>query len=769
MEVPTRADRAIVAMRGFFYNAGMKAMNCPESRSCGTERHHSLSGRLLTRFCLVASIVFSIPGLSLAQEETPDPLRVLGDEANRALEDQLMRQFHTAVDARKEAYEQIESRADCERWQRERREFFLNAIGGLPERTPLQARTVGELRGEGYRVEKVLFQSRPGFHVTGNLYLPDGDGADPGPWPGVLVPCGHSHNGKAAGGYQRTAILLARHGMAALCYDPIGQGERYQSLDFEQENEFFPSLLPRKLETPHPRVRFLCTVEHTMMGIGSILLGSNVAQYRIWDGMRAIDYLQSRDDILADRIGCVGNSGGGTLTAYLGALDDRIVATMPVCYLTTFRRLIETKGPQDGEQNLFGQIAFGMDEADYVMMRAPRPTLIGASTRDATFDIGGTWDLFREAKRFYTRLGYPERVDLSEPDLRHGMYLPHREAAARWMHRWLRGSEKDIREVDPATLPDPITDEQWLALSEGDWTQEELYCTPEGQVLLMPGERSVFEINAAIESQLRPDREARWGALSDEEKRALVRETIGGSDNETVAPPRLDTVGTIVRDGYRIDKVVLRAGDEDENRIDLPGLLFVPETPKPDALPLLYLHGESMKTEAGPGGVIERWVREEGRIVLAAELRGIGETETGHGKPDYGRGRFGPDSQEIYLAYLLGQSYVGLRVDDVRRWTAAFREAAEPSEPIELHASGEAAIPALHAAAISSDDYARVRLERMIPSWADLLPATVSLNQLVNSVHGALHHYDLPDLVRLAGRGRVELLSTVDAAGERKE
>ena len=93
--------------------------------------------------------------------------------------------------------------------------------------------------------------------------------------------------------------------------------------------------------TPHPMVRLLCTTEHTMIGLGSALIGGNVAQFRIWDGMRVIDYLQSRPDILADKIGCCGNSGGGTETAYLMALDERIAAAAPGCYLTTFRRLIE--------------------------------------------------------------------------------------------------------------------------------------------------------------------------------------------------------------------------------------------------------------------------------------------------------------------------------------------------------------------------------------------------------------------------------------------
>jgi len=403
-------------------------------------------------FFFIAALFSTTATTATADED----LTVLQERADgvapgKLLEVYLKRQFYQHLDQRLASYEKLKSRADCLAWQKQRRDFFIRQLGGFPERAPLNAKIVGRLKGKGYHVEKVIFESRPNHRVTANLYLPQ---TEP-PYPAVLVPCGHSHNGKAAGGYQRISIVLAKHGMAALCYDPIGQGERYQMLDFENDHEHFSSV-SYPLKVPHPRVQFLCTTEHTTMGLGCILLGSNIAQYRVWDGMRSIDYLESRDDIIADKIGCTGNSGGGTLTAYLMALDDRIVAAAPACYLTTFRRLIDTRGAQDAEQNIFGQIAFGMDEPDYVIMRAPKPTLICASTRDVTFDIDGTWDLFRQAKRFYSRLGFPERVELNEADVPHGFYLHHREAVARWMHRWLLGKDKVIQEADPLALPEAI-------------------------------------------------------------------------------------------------------------------------------------------------------------------------------------------------------------------------------------------------------------------------------------------------------------------------
>ena len=153
--------------------------------------------------------------------------------------------------------------------------------------------------------------------------------------------------------------------MAALCFAPIGQGERSQILDAEGKVQFDDT-----------------TTEHFLVGVGSILVGRSTARYRVWDAMRSIDYLVSRPEIDPQRIGMTGCSGGGTLTSYTMALDDRVSCAAPACYLTTFRHLIETIGPQDAEQNIFGQIEFGLDHPDYVLLRAPQPTLIRSTTGD---------------------------------------------------------------------------------------------------------------------------------------------------------------------------------------------------------------------------------------------------------------------------------------------------------------------------------------------------------------------------------------------------
>ncbi|MCA9071302.1 MAG: acetylxylan esterase, partial [Planctomycetaceae bacterium] len=279
-------------------------------------------------------VLFAVP--TLAQE-----LTVLEKPRPQMLRDALRVQVHAALDKRLQAYEARTDPAEITAWQQDLRSKFVESLGGYPKRTPLNPQIVGKFEADGYRVENLIYESRPQFFVTANLYLPK---TKP-PYPAVLVPCGHSPNGKAAGAYQRISILLAKHGIAALCYDPVGQGERKQILKTNTKGD------------PLPIGEFTATGEHTITGVAPILLGENLASYRIWDGIRSIDYLTSRPDIDPKRIGCTGNSGGGMMTSYLVALDDRIQAAAPGCFITTTRIKNERPGPGDAEQNIFSQTA----------------------------------------------------------------------------------------------------------------------------------------------------------------------------------------------------------------------------------------------------------------------------------------------------------------------------------------------------------------------------------------------------------------------------
>ena len=667
------------------------------------------------RAAMILSLVV-IPTMTHAQD-----LTVLGPGADQTAPEKIVYAYlqqlaYAAFERRTAAYEELKTREQLTAHQERMRQFFIDSIGGFPRRTPLKPQIVGKMSREDYRIEKVIFESQPRHYVTGVMYLPT---AKP-PYPGVLVPCGHSANGKASEPYQRASILLAKNGLAAFCYDPIGQGERYQILSDEGKRKYGS------------------TTEHTLVGIGCILLGTNTARYRIYDGMRAIDYMLSRGDIDPKRIGCTGNSGGGTLTSYLMALDERITCAAPGCYLTTLHRLIDTRGPQDAEQNIHGQIAFGMDHADYIMMRAPKPTLMCVATHDY-FDIGGAWDTYRQAKRFYGRLGFAERVDLVETDAQHGFSTDLRVGMVRWMRRWLLG------------IDDAITESEF-----GIFTDEELQCTPKGQVMLADGARSVFDLNTDMEERLARERRSFWKQTPKAEALQRVRDIAGVRRLADIPDCKQEQVGVVERDGYRIEKLVLRP----EHGMPLPALAFAPPRSNDDAY--LYLHEGAKEADAGDGGPIERLVR-AGHLVLAVDLPGIGETRSG--KPG---GQFGSEFKTYFLAYHLGKSFVGMRTEDIlacARFLTTYRKRTNPYR-VHLTAIGEAGPPALHAAALEPQAFASLTLRRSVVSWSNVVHTPETRNQLVNAVHGALRVYDLPDLLATLPEGQVTVEEPLDAAGQ---
>lgn len=620
--------------------------------------------------------------------------------------DQLQQEAFAALDRRSSAFEDLKSLNQVTEYQQRLRKFFVKQLGGFPERCPLNGRTVRKIEAEGYRVENVIFESRPQHHVTANLYVPNG----PGPFPGIIVSSGHSRTGKTADYNQRFGIALALHGMAALCFDPIGQGERSQILDDRGEPKF-PGT----------------TTEHYLIGVGSILVGRNTAGYRAWDAMRAIDYLVSRSEIDPKRIGMTGCSGGGTMTSYVMALDDRVACAAPACYLTTMRRLIETIGPQDAEQNIFGQIAYGMDQPDYVLMRAPKPTLISATTADF-FDIRGTWDNYRQAKRVYGQLGFPERVDLVEVEGKHGVQPQNLAAIAQWMQRWLLGRDEAVPIAELRTQP------------PGD-----LLCTESGQVMRLPGERSVFDLNAEYEQQLSGQRRTQWETQPRMAMAEKVRETTGIRPLDKLTPPTWEDLGRVQRKTYHIDKLVFRT----DAGVPLPALTFHPKSPDADAY--LYLHDDGKLGDSGVGGAIEKLV-DDGYAVVSVDLRGQGETGLGKRDPLIG------DAKAYYLSYLLGKSLTGSRTEDAlaaAHFVAYYQRKKDSPRRVHLVGVGQSGIVALHAAALRPDLFASITLRGVPRDWASVVKQPIPAGMLEGTIHGALEIYDLPDLVQLAGKDKV--------------
>jgi len=666
--------------------------------------------------CFLLNMVFAEENLEVL------PGKIDGFKPNEMMYQYLRGQVREEFENWKSEYERRKSSQQISGYQKDLRQKFLEAIGGLgDERTPLNPQIAVSAVRDGYRVEKIIFESQPNFYVTGVLFLPDSAKYKP-PYPGVLVPCGHYKNAKAAETYQKMGALLALNGMAGFVFDPIDQGERSQKL------EDLPGLISVKA--------------HNMIGIGSILLGRNTARFEIWDGMRAIDYLQSRSDIDGERIGCTGNSGGGTQTSYLMNLDSRIKAASPSCYITNMYERIMDLGPQDAEQNIYGQLGFGMDHADYLMMRAPMPILICAATEDF-FDIEGTWSSFRYAKRLYTRMGFAERISLLENDAGHNYNYTQREGVVRWMSRWLLGIDKPIVEPPIKVLSD-----------------EEIRCTPQGQVMLMKGARSTYDLNRDYERQLVERRRDLWKKDDPDELFARVRKLAGIRNMAALPRPKVEKIARISRGNYHIEKLILKP----EYGIYLSALLFIPEK---SGSAVLYLNEEGKSADANTCGPIEELVK-RGKIVLAVDVRGIGETYQTKGA--YSKEYFGNEGNEIFMAYLLGRSYVGMRTEDIlvcARWLIESNTASK-SGRIGLIAKGNVSVPALHAAALEQDMFKSVKLSGMVVSWSNVIELGLSKMQAVNMVHGALTTYDLGNLADSLGY-KLTIEEPVNALEQRVE
>jgi len=285
------------------------------------------------------------------------------------------------------------------------RRRLMEALGlwPLPKRTPLRAKVTGRARRDGYRIENVIFESRPRFYVTANLYLP---AKQRGRAPVVLVPVGHwMEEGKNHSSVQACCATLARMGYVAFTYDPIGQGER--------------------LMTGNEHINGLC----------SLLTGHTIAGHMVWDSIRAIDYLEARPEVDPSRIGVTGCSGGGLNTLYLAPVDQRVKAAVSACFVCSYAWFLECRQEHCICNHIPAVLQFA-EEWDVVGLARPSPFLCLNGLQDSIFPIVGTRETLREARRIFG--GRSDRVRSLEFDTGHGYDQPMREAMYGWFDRWLR-------------------------------------------------------------------------------------------------------------------------------------------------------------------------------------------------------------------------------------------------------------------------------------------------------------------------------------------
>jgi len=269
---------------------------------------------------------------------------------------------HLAVEVREAAARPLPAtRAEHEARVPADRAELMRALGlaPLPPRTPLNARVTGVLPRDGYRVEKLVYESRPGFHVTAHLYVPE-DGAA-GPRPVIVNPHGHWQHKKAEPVVQARAIAQAQAGYLAIVVDSPGHS-------FEGA-----APIERRWQGPHGDWALALSV-------------GGVTGVYVWDLIRALDYLETRPEADLTRVGITGASGGGLATVYAFAAEPRFRCAVPVVYASSLE-----VNPNNGClcNHVPGTLQIG-DRSDLLAIRAPAPVLVLGANEDPEFPPAGT-------------------------------------------------------------------------------------------------------------------------------------------------------------------------------------------------------------------------------------------------------------------------------------------------------------------------------------------------------------------------------------------
>lgn len=621
-------------------------------------------------------------------------------DAPNALYHHLAAQAYSHLSQRGKAVAAISSLPDWQERQRWIKQKLLEIAGPFPEKTPLNAKVMRVLKKETYRIEHIVFESQPGFYVTSSLFIPSGlrkkDTA-----PAIIYCSGHANEGYRSEVYQTVIINLVKKGFIVFAFDPVGQGERLEYYDADKG----------KSAIGGP------TSEHSYPGTQAFITGSAQARYMIWDGIRAVDYLLTRKEVDPARIGITGRSGGGTQTAYIAAMDERIKAAAPECYITNFTRLLQSIGPQDAEQNLPHFISEGLDHGDFLLVRAPNPTLMITTTRDM-FSIQGARETALEVSRIYQAYDQKENFGMVEDDAPHASTKKNREAMYAFFQKHLN-------------MPGTATDEDVVILNP-----EEIKVTPSGQLLTSLQGETVFSLNRrGTEEKLKGLSQSRKNltqhiAFVSEEARSLA------GYQKPVDPGTPVFMGRIQRNGYAVEKYFLQG----EGNYVIPYLLMIPD--KGTSKTLLYLHPAGKEAEASPGGEME-WLVREGFRVLAPDVLGVGEMGDG----DFSGDAFidGISHNVWYASLLIGRSIVGIQAGDIARLIATVKSNSADAS-IYAMARKEMTPLLIHSAAFIPDIKAVALFEPLLSYRSVVMNRFYESAFIMGAVPAALTAYDLPDL-----------------------
>lgn len=600
----------------------------------------------------------------------------------------------------------IRTRTQARAYQEEMLAAIQRAFSPRPAKCALMPRVTGTIELDAYRVDKLLYQSRPGVWVTGNLYVPH---RLAGPAPAVVAPCGHAPEGKAFELYTGFAQRLARNGFVVLMYDPFNQGERDQ----------YARLAERQCVAG-------CCAAHNMMGKQLELVGEFFGMWRAWDGIRALDLLLEMPEVDPARVAVTGNSGGGTMTTWLWGCEERFAMAAPNCFVTTFLTNLENELPADVEQYPPGVLGAGLEMADFLIARAPKPTLVLAERYDF-FERRGVDEAFAELQRFYRLCGAERQVALVMGDSTHGYWRPSQEA----MVDFFRAG---------AGMPGPAVRVE----KQDELNEANLQVVPGGKVL-DAGATPIYELidqkAARFEQTRRP--------LAGEELKRAVRRLLHLPKSPS-APPHFRVPRPVSAEGRTYARYAIET--EGDIRAILRKRLVEREwghtldVEKEVHLLLPHISAEEDMAQ-------DSLVTAVDGPFYGLDVRGLGESLP---EPHGGGTFFQPYGMDYMFhghGLLLGESYLGRRVFDVFRTLDLLL--AEGAGTIHLYGRGQGAVLALYVALLR-DEVATVTLKNGPQSYREWTRAPLVQWPAANFLRGALKVFDLPDLLReLGGRARV--------------
>jgi hypothetical protein len=671
--------------------------------------------------CLNIAMIFAYP--VRAAEPKLDTSR--GD---KMLEEYFKRESQVVADA---CLADVMTKADWEKKRPELRRQFLDMMGlwPLPARTDLKPVVTGKLDAGTFTVEKLHFQSSPGLYVTANLYLPKDLSK---PVPSILYQCGHSEQvidkvsyGNKVG-YQHHGVWFAEHGYACLMVDTLQLGE-VQGLHHG---------------THHLNMWWWQTLGYTPAGIET------------WNAIRALDYLETRKEIDAKRIGVTGRSGGGAGSWWIAAADDRPQCIIPVAGIADVQSHISEGSRQFPKGVITGHCdcmyfvnTYRWDFATVAALCAPRPLMLGNSDADGIFPVPGYRRLADKVRRIYDLYGAGDKFVLLEtagphkdtPELRLGAY--------RWMNRWLKGDDGDVSERERKRF-----------------TPQELKVfdkLPSGAINASVHE--TFILPAAPELPTSAEVAREWWKGEQEEWRAALRDKV--FRGWTPRPPALNEklAADVTHNGLR-----LRAYDfvSEENVPLRLWLLTAEQVEKPSLVVLTAVDEAGWKewaSELGPAFKDALQLSEAPKLdetkftqnlkALAANRwafvtiapRGIGPTRwSAMGTPE--------ENHVLRRFALLGQTLDGQRVWDVRRSWAVLRAVPDLQDiPLWLQGKGDMAGIVLYAS-LFEPDVARLDL------WHP--PASHKQGPTFLNVR---RFFDMPQAIALAFPRQIRLYVKDDA------